>query len=365
MKRYKVAFIVGARPQLVKLAPVYHTIKTYLDIDPVIIHTGQHYDASLSDHFFEEFKMPYPDYNLGVGSGTPAYQFSQIIKDLAETLLEVKPHLMVVIGDTNSTAAAAICGAINSIPIAHIESGLREFNRNVPEEINKWITDAVAELYFCPTKTAMVNLQKEGVASNLILSGDPSLDMLFEADMEHLKYHPIFNQLGIEHGKYYFATMHRQLNTSSAQHLKEILESFAALDHPVIFPIHPRTRQAIDHFQLTHLLAQDNIQVLLPIGYWPTQALIRFANKILTDSGGIIKEAYFHNQFVIILDTQTEWVEVVSESKGIITGPDRNKILEACKLYLPEHMSNESLGSGNASALIAKGLYDFLKIKYP
>ena len=361
LKRKKVCVIGGARPQFIKLAPVLRALKAFNDLDITFIHTGQHYDENLSGIFFNELQIPAPDINLSVGSGTPDYQFSQIISKLSEEFRKIKPDLAVVVGDTNSTAAAAISAAILQIPLAHIESGLREYSFDIPEEVNKLITDSVASLYFCPTQTAVTNLQAEQKKGKIVYSGDPGLDLISQHSGKIHKAETILEKLKLSPGEYYFATCHRALNTNDQANLCAILDAFIRLDRRVIFPVHPRTSKAIRDFKLEHYLTETNILTIEPIGFWETQALIKNSSKVITDSGGLIKEAYYHDIYVIIIDTQTEWVEVVNEGRGIVTGPDSQKILIAAKNTLPPESNQKSIGAGNAAEIIASEIYRFIQ----
>lgn len=354
-----VYFVVGARPQFIKAAPVLEAMKAFVNITVKLIHTGQHYDYNLSELFFQELKIPTPDYQLNCGSGTSVEQYISILQKLSEVLRNDKPDMLVVFGDTNSTGAAALCSNLMGIKLAHIESGLREFDKNIPEEINKVVTDALSDLYFCPTQTAVDFLNKSNVPGKIILSGDPVLDLLF-ANKNKFENTDVLETLNLEKGKYIFATCHRQNNTNNKSALESILKIFAAAPLPVLFPLHPRTKKAIVEFDLSNYLEHTNIHIIEPIGFWETQSLIANCDKVLTDSGGVIKEAYFHGKYVIVLDKQTEWVEVINEERGLVCGPNYTLVIENINNLTDFSTPNLSLGSGNASAIIANAIALFI-----
>jgi UDP-N-acetylglucosamine 2-epimerase len=354
-----VYFVVGARPQFIKAAPVLEAMKAFVNIKVKLIHTGQHYDYNLSELFFQELKIPTPDYQLNCGSGTSVEQYVSILQKLSEVLRNDKPDMLVVFGDTNSTGAAALCSNLMGIKLAHVESGLREFDKNIPEEINKIVTDALSDLYFCPTQTAVDFLNKSNISGKIILSGDPVLDLLFanKSKFEDIK---ILEKFNLEKGKYIFATCHRQNNTNNRSALESILRIFAAAPLPVLLPLHPRTKKAIVEFDLSNYLEHTHIHIIEPIGFWETQSLIANCEKVLTDSGGVIKEAYFHGKYVLVLDGQTEWVEVINEERGVVCGPN----FDLASKHLSHQIINETLkhtlGKGDASKIISKGISDYL-----
>lgn len=354
-----VYFVVGARPQFIKAAPVLEAMKAYPDIKVKLIHTGQHYDYNLSELFFKELNIPIPDYQLNCGSGTSVEQYTSILQKLSGVLQVDKPDMLVVFGDTNSTGAASLCANLLGIKLAHIESGLREFDKNIPEEINKMVADALSDLYFCPTQTAVDFLKKSNVFGKIILSGDPVLDLLF-ANKIKFEDDKILKKLNLIKGKYIFATCHRQNNTNNKSALESILKIFIAAPLPVLFPLHPRTKNAIIEFDLSNYLEHTNIHTIDPIGFWDTQALIANCEKVLTDSGGVIKEAYFHGKYVIVLDRQTEWVEVILEERGIVCGPDFDLVLKYLNHQNTNLLLKHSLGKGDASNIISKGISSYL-----
>lgn len=371
-KKYKILTVVGARPQFIKAAPLSKAIAESENLTEVLVHTGQHYDYALSQQFFDELGLPTPQYNLEIGSGRHAYQMGQILIKLDAVLEKEKPDMVVVFGDTNSTAAAAITAAKNNIPLAHVEAGLREWNKQIPEEINKMLTDSITDLYFCPTKTGVKNLQKQGITEGVHLVGDIGIDLLInnldkieknkQALFEKLNQSSITNnQSLITEGGYFFMTCHRAGNTNDVENLKEILSVFEDITEPVIFPIHPRTRATIEQHGLQHYLEKPHIKIIEPIGFWDTQILIRYAKMVLSDSGGVIKEAYFHRVPCLILQHEIEWIEAVEEGWSKLTGANHANIIEAIKTFNIPSNSTNFLGNGTAAQQIISIICNFFK----
>ncbi len=362
MKRqhYKVLSITGARPNFVKAAPVSEALAGVGCFEETIVHTGQHYDANLSGNIISELGLPAPKYNLGIGSGRQAWQLGEMIAKLDGVYEKENPDAVIVFGDTNSTSAGAIAAAKNNIPVAHVEAGLREYDKNIPEEINKLLTTAVADLYFCPTPTGVSNLAKIGITENVHLVGDVGIDLIAN-NMERIKSNTaVFEKYKILPGQYYFLTCHRANNTDNKINLSEILEAISKLDLPVIFPIHPRTAKAIKKFNLPDPAGFPKVKVVPPIGFFETQTLIRFAKAVITDSGGVVKEAYFHKTPGLIIDSQIEWVETVKEGWNHIVGPKKEDILSTLEQLAPPTLHSNCLGNGTASLQIANILKKYL-----
>lgn len=354
---HKIASVVGARPQFIKLAAFHRAVCTEPALTHVIIHSGQHYDHDMSEQFFKEFNLPEPNYNLGVGSLPHNLQIARCLEGLDAIYEMEKPDLVVVYGDTNTTAAGAIAAAKRNIPLAHIEAGLREFDKSIPEEVNKLITDALTDLYFTPTETGRQNLAREGRIKNVYVTGDISLDLIFHENIKDTD-SPVPEP-------YVFATCHRASNTENRDRLKEILTALGSLGKKVIFPVHPRTRAAIESFGFSSLIDKEAIKIMEPCGFFETQRLIRHASFVVTDSGGVIKESYFHKVPCLIIDSQTEWMETVEEGWSVITGPKKGVIVQACKEYkLPGYHSN-CLGDGKAGRRIVEKLKEYLNIPQP
>jgi UDP-GlcNAc3NAcA epimerase len=370
--KYKILTVVGARPQFIKAAPLSKAIAASENLEEVLVHTGQHYDYELSQQFFDELGLPTPQYNLEIGSGRHAVQMGQILIKLDAVLEAEKPDMVVVFGDTNSTSAAAITAAKNNIPLAHVEAGLREWNKRIPEEINKLLTDSVTDLYFCPTPTGVKNLQNQGITEGVHLVGDIGIDLIVH-NLEKIEQNKtaLFdrlnqslitnNQAPITEGGYFFMTCHRASNTNDVEQLKQILSVFDDIKEPIIFPIHPRTKATIEKHGLQHFLDKPHVHVLDPIGFWDTQTLIRYAKMVLTDSGGVIKEAYFHKVRCCILDNQIEWIEAVDEGWSKITGANRLKIVDAIKTFEIPTLFSGFLGDGTAAQQIVFIINSYLK----
>ena len=357
----KVLSIVGARPQFVKCAPISHALRG--EFKEVLVHTGQHYDYMMSESFFKELEIPEPDYNLEVGSGTAIFQMANIMLKLQDVVDKESPDIMIVFGDTNSTSAAAVVAAKNYLPLVHVEAGLREFNKLAPEEANKLLTDSISDLMFSPTETGVTNLRNEGKVEGVYNVGDVGIDLIMNNIEKISKSDLIFNEHGLIEKEYVFMTCHRAENTDSKNNLKEILTTVGKLKQTVVFPMHPRTKNAIKNFGLENLLNVPNLILLEPIGFWDTQHLLMRAQLTITDSGGIIKEAYFHKVPGIIIDKQTEWLETIEEGWNQLVGPHTDKILEAVSnAKRPKEHSN-CLGDGKASTKIINIIKDYINEK--
>jgi len=322
----KIVSVVGARPQFVKCAPVSRELRT--EHTEILVHTGQHYDPEMSEVFFEELRIPRPDYHLGVGSGTHGKQTGEILMRVEEVLVKEKPDLVIVYGDTNSTVAGALAAVKMHIPVAHVEAGVRSFDRTMPEEINRVITDHISEVLFCPTQTSVDNLQKEGITRGVYPAGDVMVDALEFNKETAEERSTITGRLGVRSGQYLVLTVHRPVNTDSRAHMENILEAVARAGMPVVFPVHPRTKKILEEYgTLTRL--PENILVSEPLGYLDMLKLMRHASKILTDSGGIQKEAYILGVPCITLRENTEWVETLHDGWNVLTGTDKDKIVSA------------------------------------
>jgi UDP-GlcNAc3NAcA epimerase len=374
MKKFKILTVVGARPQFIKAAPLSKAIEASEHLTEVLVHTGQHYDYAMSQQFFDELGLPTPAYNLEVGSTRQAVQMGQILIKLDAVLEIEKPDMVIVFGDTNSTAAAAITAAKNNIPLAHVEAGLREWNKMIPEEVNKLLTDSVTDLYFCPTQTGVDNLHKYGITKNVFLTGDIGIDLitngLDKINQNKLQLFSLLNQSlitnhqsPITEGGYFFMTCHRASNTNDIENLKQILSVFEDIKEPIVFPIHPRTRATIEQNGLGHFLEKEHVHVIEPIGFWDTQTLIRNAKMVLTDSGGVVKEAYFHQVPCLIMDKQIEWIESVHEGWSYTVGANKNMILEKVKNFSIPSVFSHFLGDGTAAKQIIIHISHFLNKK--
>lgn len=320
----KLVTIVGARPQLIKAAVVSRCIRNTPEIQEIIIHTGQHYDENMSQVFFEEMHIPTPHVNLGIGSGSHAYQTGRMLEGIEKILLNDPPNAVIVYGDTNSTLAGALAAAKIHIPVVHVEAGLRSFNRLMPEEINRILSDHLADILFSPTQTASANLRKEGIPENRIHQvGDVMYDaVLYYISLAESK-SKILQELGVEKKDYILGTIHRAENTNSQDKLRAILECFNYLSEffPVILPLHPRTRQCLKNYGLMNLLA-ERVIIIEPVGYFDMLMLEKNAELIVTDSGGIQKEAFFFKVPCVTLREETEWVETVDSGWNRLYTPE-------------------------------------------
>lgn len=325
----KVVSIVGARPQFIKLAPFSIELRKN-GIREIILHTGQHYDENMSELFFKELEIPVPDYNLEIGSGLHGEQTGKMLIAIEEVLIKEKPDAVIVYGDTNSTLAGSLASAKLHIPLAHVEAGLRSFNKKMPEEINRIVADHLSDILFAPTETALENLKREGIEKGVYLVGDIMFDALMHFSKLSKGKSKILEKLSLTSKDYYLVTIHRAENTDSPQKLKSIFLALQELDKEVIFPIHPRTENRVKEFDLENYL-KGRIRVIDPVGYLDMIELEKNAYAILTDSGGVQKEAFWLKVPCITLREETEWVETVKLKWNRLVGADKAKILEAVK----------------------------------
>lgn len=305
----KLSVIVGARPQFIKLAPLCKALEGKCDL--TIIHTGQHFDENMSQLFFDEMSIPKPDHNLGIHGGTNEEQTERMLSELEKLFQEEKPDMVVVFGDTNSTLAGAKAAHSLNIPVAHIEAGLRSFDMNMPEEKNRVETDKISQLLFAPTSTAMDNLEKEGIIDGVYMIGDIMYDSLLHFQNLAAEKSKILNEIGFQPDEYYLVTIHRASNTDNKENLKNIFEAFQKVSHPVVLPLHPRTKKALQDLRLLERLEDSNIRIIPPASYLDMLMLTKNAKKVLTDSGGLQKEAYLMKKPCITIRDTTEWVETL------------------------------------------------------
>jgi UDP-GlcNAc3NAcA epimerase len=336
----KLVSIVGARPQLIKIAPLARSFERHnrfggKPIEHVIVHTGQHYDASMSDAFFEELRIPSAAINLGIGSGPHGSQTGQMLEKIEQVLVEMQPDMVVTYGDTNSTVAGALAAAKLHIPVAHIEAGVRSFNRRMPEEINRIVTDHVSDLLLAPTPTAVDNLAKEGLSAKTVWTGDIMYDaVLFNRQMAE-RASDILERLGLVPGSYGLVTVHRAENTDDKQRLGSlmaVLNEIAASTMPLVFPMHPRTAKLMGS-KLPDWSAHPNLHGIDPLGYLDMLRLVSHARMTLTDSGGLQKEAFFLGCPCITLRDETEWVETIQGGGNILAGVDPARIRAAVSAW--------------------------------
>jgi UDP-GlcNAc3NAcA epimerase len=362
----KIITIIGARPQFIKAATVSRVISKQratsgrLSLDEIIIHTGQHYDDNMSRVFFDQLDIPAPLYNLAVGSGYHGHMTGQMLSKVEKILIENPPDCVLVYGDTNSTIAGALAAAKLNIPVAHVEAGLRSFNMQMPEEVNRVITDHISTLLFAPTRNAIDNLKREGITHGVIYSGDVMLDAFLFYRMKAVDQSQILSHLGLVTKCFYLATIHRQENTDSEYKLAAIFKALAAIgneNNPVIIPLHPRTRKKL----LQCGFVDDsnvNVKIIEPVGYLDMIQLENAARIILTDSGGVQKEAYFSGVPCVTLRDETEWIETTKAGVNFLAGAETDCIIEAFeKAIRAEIQLNSGLhGDGHAADIIVKNL---------
>ena len=389
----KLLIIVGARPNFIKVAPLIEEIKRHNrltksssnlvtkslnnQITYTLVHTGQHYDYEMSQIFFQDLKIPKPDYNLGVGlapyhakgfgvgSSSHAWQTAKIMERLEPVILRERPNLVIVVGDVNSTLAGALVSAKLHIPVVHIEAGLRSFDKTMPEEINRVLTDHISDILFCPTKTAVENLKKEGIGRKLpiiINVGDIMYDTFLKGIKIAEKKSKILNKLKLKPKEYFLLTLHRPNNVDNPERLKKILEAINESGKKIIFPVHPRTKAQLSKLfkqvkqlkSLNKLNKLKNLLLIRPVGYLDMLYLEKNAKKILTDSGGVQKEAYFAKVPCITLRDRTEWVETVDDSWNILVDTNKNKILKAIKKFNPRRQQHKYFGNGKTAKEIVE-----------
>ncbi len=367
----KIVTIVGARPQFIKAAAVRRAILEidYLKkrIQDILVHTGQHYDYMMDKVFFEELKLPKPDYHLGVGSGSHAKQTGKMLERIEMVLQKERPETVIVYGDTNSTLAGALAAAKVKIPIAHVEAGLRSYNSSMPEEINRLLTDHLSTLLFCPTDQAVRNLMKEGMKDGGTRMVKNVGDVMYDSILYYSKIAEeksiLLEEVGLRSPEYYLATLHRAENTDDPKKLKSVCRALDEIGKrtPVVLPLHPRTKRIIKG---CHLFSQfKNIKFMEPVSYLDMLTLERNAKAILTDSGGVQKEAYWFRVPCFTLREETEWMETVKSGWNVLVGTSVGRIVrevsqkERRRKY-PK--GNKIFGDGKASQKIVQILLGHL-----
>jgi UDP-N-acetylglucosamine 2-epimerase (non-hydrolysing) len=350
----KVLSVVGARPQFIKAFPLSRELRR--EHEEVLVHTGQHYDAGLSDVFFEELEIPEPDYHLGVGSDTHGRQTGRIMLELDGLCEEEAPDAVLVYGDTNSTLAGAMVAAKRSGVLCHVEAGLRSYNRAMPEEVNRVLTDHVSDVLCVPTERARSNLVAEGITENVSVTGDVMYDAIRWARERAAASSDVLSHLGIGEEGYVLATVHRAGNTDDRHRLEAILTALSAIPRKVILPAHPRTVERIEAFGLEN--AADGIRLIDPAGYLDFVRLLDRAERVATDSGGVQKEAFFLDTPCITLREETEWVETVECGWNRPVGADSRAIRRALESEFDRPPKPSLYGDGNAAAAVVAALTD-------
>jgi UDP-N-acetylglucosamine 2-epimerase len=341
--------VVGTRPNIIKTSIVSKKIRE--NHEEILVDTGQHYDDALRDVFFREMDIPDPTYTLGVGSGSHGKQTGEILSRLEEVVLMERPDLVVVYGDTNSTIGGALVASKLHIPVMHIEAGVRSYDRRMPEEINRVVVDHLSDILCCPTPGAFRNLNAEGIGNNprgwVSVTGDIMYDLWLKYGDISLKRSNIIDHFGLHPKKYYVATIHRPSNTDDKNALKGILSAFEKISERIIFPLHPRTRSAMLRFGLE---LPENVTGIAPVGYFDMLTLIRFAKKVLTDSGGLQKESYFIGTPCITMRDTTEWGETLCGYWNICVGNNPMDIIGAVAITPDKERINlDKFGTGNAT----------------
>ncbi len=346
----KILTVLGARPQFIKAAAVSRVIRSRGGITEKIVHTGQHFDKKMSQVFFDEMDIPTPDYELNINSLSHGAMTGRMIEGLEEIIIQEKPDVVLVYGDTNSTLAGAIAATKLQVKLAHVEAGLRSYNMAMPEEVNRILTDRVSNFLFCPTATAVRNLQKEGFNAFSCIITNPG-DVMYDS----LLYYAARSNYQPTTKNYILLTLHRQENTDNPQRLQTIVEAINMLAEKfaIVFPIHPRTQK-----KLTEWGIKLSFNPVEPVGYLEMIGLLKGASLVLTDSGGLQKEAYMLNKYCVTLRDETEWLELVEGGYNFLAGTDPNKILEFAGSYFAKEINSNDLlyGDGHASEKICDTL---------
>lgn len=360
----KIVTIIGARPQFIKAAAVSRVIRDDFpeSVTEVLVHTGQHFDENMSKVFFDELDIPEPKYNLEISGGQHGAMTGRMLESVEKVLLDEKPDWVLIYGDTNSTLAGALAAVKLHIPVAHVEAGLRSFNMRMPEEVNRIVSDRIATLLFCPTETAVKNLEAEGVTKGVINVGDVMFDVALNYKQQARQKSRVLQQLGLEEKAFVLATCHRAENTDDPQRLAQIVDALGTVAKrlPVVFPIHPRTRKMIAEQGLAEELGE--VCITDPIPFLDMVALEQAASLILTDSGGVQKEAYFYGVPCVTMRDETEWVETVELGRNVLVGASTAGIVGAVDRALAGGGASNSAspyGSGDSAQRIVKTLLEF------
>lgn len=351
----KIISVVGARPEFIQASPVSRALRALPNVKEILLHTGQHYDYLMSQTFFDELGIPAPDYNLEVGSGMHGRQTAEILIRMEEVILKEQPDLVIIRGDTNSTLVGALAASKLHIPTAHIEAGERSFDRRMPEEINRLVSDRLADVHFCASRTAVQRLAGEGITDTVYWVGDVMLDAMLQNRQIARRKSNILSQLELTPGQYALVTVHRAANTDDPVRLGQIVEALNAVSGTVIFPVHPRTRKALhrlgDQFK-------DHVRLIEPVGYFDIVTLEENARLIATDSGGVQREAYFLGVPCVTLRAETEWSETVQAGWNKLVDTDLDRIIDAWFNFSPPAEQPPIFGDGTAGQQIARILVE-------
>ena len=345
----KIVSLVGARPEFIQAVPVCRALRR--EHKEILVHTGQHYDVSLSQAFFDELDIPVPKYNLDAGSGTHTSQTSKVMLRLEEVLLKEKPDLLIVRGDTNSTLAGGIVASKLQIPLAHIEAGERSFNRRMPEEINRLVVDRLADIHFCASRTAVEQLASEGIRDSAYWVGDVLLDAMKHYRPIAYRRSNVLRRLGLEPGSYCLVTVHRAGNTDDFKRLSQIARILQSVRERIVFPVHPRTAKALSNLGIRF---GPHVDLVEPVGYLDMILLEDNARLIATDSGGVQREAYFLGVPCLTLRDETEWIETVETGWNKVIGTEPEEVLRAWGDFVTPAERPAVYGDGTASRRIAE-----------
>ena len=343
----KVMSVVGARPQFIKLGPLSRAIRVHCE--EIVVHTGQHFDSDMSATFFKELDLPTPDYDLNVGSGSHAVQTAAMLERLEVVMLTCTPNAVIVFGDTNTTLAAALAAAKLHIPVVHVEAGLRSFNRTMPEEINRIVVDRCSDLLFAPTEAAYAQLVSEGLGEVSVLTGDIMADALRENAKRALQRSSVLERLGVEEGSYILLTLHRPYTVDDARTLAHVLEQMSQVGLNVLFPVHPRTRTMIDEHTIP---VGSSVRCVPPQGYLDFIRIMNGASAIVTDSGGIQKEAYLLGRPCVTIRTETEWIETVEAGWNLLVDPQSPDISRQIQAFKPAGSRPDVYGRSVADKMV-------------
>ena len=356
---FKIVTIIGARPQFIKTPLISKEIRKFAK--EIIVHTGQHYDDNMSAVFFRELKIFKPDHNLDVGSDTHGKQTAKMLERIEQVLLKEKPDLVIIYGDTNSTVAGALAAAKLHIPVAHVEAGMRSYNRQMPEEINRVVSDHIADLLFTPTRSAAQILKKEGITKGVYWVGDVMADIRRKVISRKSEVGRILKTYNLKPKTYLLATVHRQENTDNRDNLGNIINAFTKIKETIVFPVHPRTLKFLKGYGLDKIIAKfPHIKMIEPMGFFEMIILEQNARLILTDSGGVQKEAYLDRIPCITLRKETEWIETVASGWNKLAGTNMNKIVSLVKKFHKPYSHPNFLGDKKTYLKIAKIIKSFL-----
>jgi len=358
MREQTVVSVVGNRPQYIKCAVVSRLLRER--VREVLVDTGQHYDHGLAGVFFDQLPLPEPEVSLGVGSGTHAEQTARTLTGVERVLLDLRPGLVLVYGDTNATLAGALAAVKLDVPVAHVEAGLRSFDRSMPEEVNRVLTDRLSALLFCPTSTAVENLQREGIRDGVSLVGDVMNDLALRSLTPQIEAATLA-RFALERGRYIYATIHRAANADSPERLTAMLSALSSLSEAVVLALHPRTRVTMVREALDRRLG-TNVVLTQPVGYLESLALIAAARAVVTDSGGMQKEAYVFGTPCVTLRDSTEWVETVASGWNTLVDADPAALLAALVVPAPGGDREPFYGDGHAGERIVAAVEAFLAV---